>query len=141
MIRIVVLAAVLFAQSPDGWESYGRDPGGLRYSLNRQINRQNASRLKVAWTFRTGDVSTGESGMRESKFEATPILFNGALYVSTPFNRVIALDPATGKQKWAFDPRINLKTSYSESLVSRGVSAWQYPTAREGTACKRRIFI
>jgi quinoprotein glucose dehydrogenase len=139
LIALIFLASVVGAQEPDGWESYGHDPGGSRFSRNAGIRPENVAQLKVAWTFRTGDVSTGESGMRKSKFEATPILFNNTLYVSTPFNRVIALDPATGVQKWAFDPKIDLKTRYSESLVSRGVSAWLDPSAREGAACKRRI--
>jgi quinoprotein glucose dehydrogenase len=137
----MVLSVLLLTQLPDGWDYYGGDPGGSRYSLNRQINRENVQRLRVAWTHRTGDVSTGESGMRESKFETTPILFNNTLYASTPFNRVIALDPATGRLKWVFDPAINLKTRYSESLVSRGVTAWLDENAREGASCKRRIFL
>lgn len=141
MVRFMVLSVLLLTQLPDGWDYYGRDPGGSRYSLNRQINRENVQRLRVAWTHRTGDVSTGESGMRESKFETTPILFNNTLYASTPFNRVIALDPATGRLKWVFDPAINLKTRYSESLVSRGVTAWLDENAREGASCKRRIFL
>lgn len=141
MVRFMVLSVLLLTQLPDGWDYYGGDPGGSRYSLNRQINRENVQRLRVAWTHRTGDVSTGESGMRESKFETTPILFNNTLYASTPFNRVIALDPATGRLKWVFDPAINLKTRYSESLVSRGVTAWLDENAREGASCKRRIFL
>ena len=61
--------------------------------------------------------------------------------MSTPFNRVIALDPATGQQKWAYDPKIDLKARYSESLVSRGVPAWEDTRARGGSACKYRIFL
>jgi len=144
LFLIGLLATGLFQTSRGvrfDWPYYGGDAGGSRYSPATQINRDNVSKLAVAWTYRTGDMSDGKSGMRKSKFEATPILFNGTLYVSTPFNRVIALDPATGIQKWSYDPKIDLKTRYSESLVSRGVSAWEDSRAREGTVCKRRIFL
>jgi quinoprotein glucose dehydrogenase len=91
--------------------------------------------------YRAGDVSDGTDRMSKSKFEATPILFNGSLYVSTPFNRVIALDPSNGKQRWTFDPKVDLKSHFSEGLVSRGVSAWEDPSVREGAGCKRTIFL
>ena len=130
-------ALIAFAQG--GWSHYGGDEGGSRYSEAKQINRQNVSQLQLAWTYRTGDVSDGADGRIKSKFEVTPILFNGSLYVSTPFNRVIALDPATGKQRWVYDPELNLKTRFSEGLVSRGISAWNNLKAREGTACKHTL--
>src|SRR5438132_1955997 len=98
---IVVALTGLTAAAQSGWPHYGGDSGGSRYSATTQINRQNVARLQPAWTFRTGDLSDGKS-----KFEATPILFNRLLYVSTPFNRVIALDPSTGKQWWAYDPEL-----------------------------------
>src|ERR1700719_1529365 len=88
------------------WPNYGNDPGGMRYSPLSQINRDNVSKLKVAWIFHTGDVSDGSRDRKRSGFEATPILVDGTLYFTTPFNRVIALDPETGKQLWAYDPRI-----------------------------------
>src|SRR5262249_28668045 len=132
---------VFAAHAQTTWTHYGGDEGGARYSAAAQINRGNVARLKVAWTFRTGDVSDGSAGENKLKFEATPILFNGTLYVSTPFNRVIALDPSNGKQKWAYDPEINRKTRFSEGLVSRGVSAWQDPRAKDGSPCKRTIFL
>jgi quinoprotein glucose dehydrogenase len=143
-IWIIVASVVLpafVALGQTSWQHYGADAGGSRFSDAKQINRGNASRLKLAWTYRTGDVSDGSNGMRKSKFEATPILFNGSLYVSTPFNRVIALDPASGKQLWVYDPEIDLKTRFSEGLVSRGVSAWNDVNARVATECKRTLFL
>src|SRR5690349_24024188 len=77
------------------WPSYGGDPGGSRFSPLTQINRQNVHKLKVAWTYHTGDVSDGAKYARKSAFETTPILVDGTLYFSTAFNRVIALDPET----------------------------------------------
>jgi quinoprotein glucose dehydrogenase len=135
----VLSALVAVAQS--GWPQYGGDEGGSRFSEAKQINRENVSQLRLAWTYRTGDVSDGTDGRVKSKFEVTPILFNGSLYLSTPFNRVIALDPAVGKERWVYDPEIDLKTQFSEGLVSRGVAAWNDLNAREGTACKRTLFL
>jgi len=83
------------------WPTYGNDPGGTRYSPLAQINRENVAKLKVAWIFHTGDISDGRNGRKRSGFETTPILVDGTLYLTTPFNRVIALDPETGKQRWA----------------------------------------
>jgi len=123
-----------------GWPAYGGDAQGTRYSPLTQITRDNVKHLEVAWVHRTGDVSDGSRYSRRSSFEATPILFDGTLYVSTPFSRVIALDPETGAERWSYDPRIDLDEGYSESLVSRGVEAWIDPRGREGEACERRIF-
>ena len=60
--------------------------------------------LKAAWTYHTGDISDGKSKAPRSGFETTPLMIDGRLsHSTTPFNRVIALDPTTGKQLWAFD--------------------------------------
>ncbi len=123
-----------------GWGFYGGDPGGARYSPLAQITRENVGRLRVAWTYRTGDVSDGSQHANRSSFEATPILFRGSLYLSTPFSRVIALDPETGEERWAYDPGIDLSVRYSENLVSRGVAGWEDPRAPAGSACGARIF-
>ncbi len=108
------------------WLDYGRDRGGSRYSPVSQITRDNVRHLEVAWVYRTGDWSDGRGKFgTTSAFEATPILVDGILYVSTPFNRVIALDPQTGQEKWVFDPKIDLTAEYRNQLTSRGVSFWR----------------
>ncbi|HMG02878.1 MAG TPA: pyrroloquinoline quinone-dependent dehydrogenase [Edaphobacter sp.] len=122
------------------WPNYGNDPGGMRYSPLTEINRENVSKLKVAWIFHTGDISDGSRDRRRSGFEATPILVDGTLYLTTGFNRVIALDPATGKQRWAYDPRIDLTLDYGDGLVNRGVATWLDPTSASGQPCRRRIY-
>ncbi len=63
------------------------------------------------------------------------------MYLSTPFSRVVALDPETGREKWSFDPKIDLHGPYSEGLVSRGVTLWTDPGKAEGDACRRRVFL
>lgn len=107
------------------WSSYGGDPGGTRFSSLTGINTQNIVSLRSAWTFRTGELETytGTEALSKAAFEATPILIHNTLYFSTPSSRVFAIDPATGKQKWTYDPKVDLKKSYSE-ITSRGVAAW-----------------
>ncbi len=122
------------------WPSYGNDPGGMRYSPLTQINRENVANLKVAWTFHTGDISDGSGGKKRSGFETTPILVDGTLYLTTPFNRVIALDPETGKQLWAYDPKIDQTLDYGDGLVNRGVATWLDSTRAANQPCRRRIF-
>jgi len=123
------------------WPTYGRDPGGARYSPLTEINRTNVSALREVWRYRTGDVSDGSLYPRKSTFEATPILFEGTLYLSTPFNRVIALDPENGTERWTYDPKIDRTISYNEAFASRGVSAWTDPAASANAPCSRRIFL
>jgi quinoprotein glucose dehydrogenase len=65
----------------------------------------------------------------------------GSLYVSTPFNRVLALDPATGALRWSFDPEIDQDQDYSEDFISRGVSAWDDPAAPSDAACAGRLYL
>src|SRR5262245_13437008 len=137
---IGLILTTYIAAAQGVWSQYGGDSGGSRYSTATQINRGNVLQLVPAWTFRTGDLSTGSDG-RKTKFEATPILFNGLLVFSTPFNRVIALDPSNGQPKWTYDPKVDLKTGFSEDLVSRGVSSWEDSGSRAGATCKRRIFL
>src|SRR5215831_8365924 len=108
LVLALVAAAQFSASAPiddqvADWPYYGGDAGGTRYSPLAQIDRTNVARLAVAWEYRTGDVSDGSDGRRKSAFETTPIVAYGTMYFTTPFNRVIALDPETGKEKWAFD--------------------------------------
>ena len=120
------------------WPAYGNDAGGTRYSPLAQIDRGNVGRLRVAWTYRTGD-TTGTASSHVA-FEATPIVVDGTLYLSTPFGRVIALDPETGAERWTYDPNIDRSRPFAVA-VSRGVSTWLDAAAEPGRACRRRIFI
>ena len=123
------------------WPCYGGDAGGARYSPLTQINKSNVTELKVAWEYHTGDISDGSDNRRKSEFETTPIVADGMMYLTTPFNRVVALDPDTGREKWGFDPKIDLHAGYSEGLVNRGVTLWIDATRGEGDTCRRRIFL
>ena len=123
------------------WTHYGNDAGGQRYSPLTQINRDNVGQLKIAWLYHTGDVSNGGKDISKSGFEDTPIVVDGVMYISTPFCRVIALDPQTGREIWSYDPQIRKDTTYSEGFINRGVSSWLDPTRKSGETCRRRIFI
>jgi quinoprotein glucose dehydrogenase len=108
-----------------GWIDYGGDRGGQRYSPATQITPKNVKHLRVAWEYNHGDFSDGDGAIpSESAFEATPILIDDTLYVPTPFNRIIALDPETGEERWTYDPEIDLTGRYANQLISRGVTMW-----------------
>ena len=134
LLGIGVLAKTKTGTDGD-WPGYGRDSGGSRYSPLTEINRSNVSSLKIAWTYRTGAMDVKGRSASNAAFEATPIVVDGTLYLSTPFNRVIALDPATGTERWIFDPKVDMTRGYSE-VSCRGVSTWQ--DRRTG---KRRIYV
>jgi quinoprotein glucose dehydrogenase len=122
------------------WGYYGHDPGGTRYSPLAQINRQNVTQLKVAWVFHTGDISDGTGGKKRSGLETTPLLIEGTLYLTSGFNRVFAVDAATGKQRWVYDPMIDIAQEYGDGLINRGVAAWLDASRAKGKPCRRRIF-
>ena len=101
------------AVSDTGWPTYGNDPGGSRYSGAGQINRGNVNSLRVAWTYRTGANEVPTKLIRKAAFEATPIIQDGKLFLITPYNHIIALEPDTGRKFWEYDPGVNLERSYS----------------------------
>jgi quinoprotein glucose dehydrogenase len=147
VLLLSVCAFLTWAAAPtppdsagDSWPYYGHDAGGMRYSPLTQINRENVSTLKVAWTFHTGDISEASGRRKRSGFETTPLLVDGTLYLTTAFNRIIALDPETGKQRWAYDPKIDLDGDYGDGLVNRGVAIWLDTSRAKDRPCRRRIF-
>ena len=94
---------------PTDWPAFGRDPGGLRYSPLDQINTKNVAQLQRAWTYHTGE--------RGRAFEVTPIVVGNILYFPTQNQKIVALDPETGREIWKYDPKSN-------SRELRGVSYW-----------------
>src|SRR5215813_2984947 len=121
------------------WPNYGNDPGGTRYSALAQIDRANVAQLRVAWTYRTGETG-GAPPYGHIAFEATPLMVDGTLFLSTPYDRVIALDPETGVERWTYDPEVNRARRFA-IVTSRGVSTWLDPDAAPGSPCRRRIFV
>ncbi|MEQ9442692.1 MAG: pyrroloquinoline quinone-dependent dehydrogenase [Cyclobacteriaceae bacterium] len=136
----------LYGQQPNQvpdyeWPTYGNDPGGMRHAPSSQITPANVQQLKVAWTYRTGELDyyKNNNAGEKAAFEATPLMIDGTLYLSTPSNRVIAIDAASGAEKWMYDPKVNLKDHYSE-ITSRGVSSWPGPDV-EQTEVTRIIYV
>lgn len=132
----LVLLSLLVAQN---WAHYGGDAGGMKYSALKQVNRGNVTTLKPAWTYRSGDVSDGTAQPIRSAFETTPLFVDGVLYLTTPFNRLIALDAETGKELWAFDPKLDLGKP-TNLYVNRGAAYWADGTAQQPGAPARRLF-
>jgi quinoprotein glucose dehydrogenase len=141
-----VLVALIAAGSPSRligassslveWPFYGSDQAGTKYSPLTDINLHTASRLHVVWEWKTGEVPLENVSTRPGMFEATPLMIDNVLYVSTPYHRVVALNADTGAEMWAYDPK-----SYEDGqppngtgYVHRGVAAWR-------DAGKLRIFL
>lgn len=115
------------------WPAYGGDPGGSRYSTLVQIDRSNVATLRNAWTFNTGERDPGSRS-----FEATPILVDGTLYLSTPLGKIIAVDPVTGKERWRHDAKVSARHGFGD-FTSRGVASWLDRQIAPDTPCHRRI--
>jgi quinoprotein glucose dehydrogenase len=122
-----------------GWSSYGADPGGTRYSPLTQISPRNVEQLRVAWVFRTGEVGKGVTDWKRSAFEATPILYDGTLYFTTPNTNVVAIDAATGALRWRHESHNDNSVHYSDG-VSRGVSLWIDRSEAPAAECQARIY-
>jgi quinoprotein glucose dehydrogenase len=128
------------AGSGGEWPNYGNDAGGSRYSPLTEINRENVTRLRVAWTYRTGETVGEPRPYAHYAFEATPLMVDGTLFLSTPYNRVIALDAETGQERWAWDAKVDRGRRVAIA-TSRGVSTWLDAKAGRDRACRRRIFV
>ena len=106
------------AATPAEWLSYGRGYDEQRFSPLEQINRDSVSKLGLAWKTPTGNTR----GM-----EATPIVADGVMYVSTAWSRVVALDARTGRELWRYDPKVPGAKGRDAccDVVNRGVALWQ----------------
>jgi quinoprotein glucose dehydrogenase len=123
MARYSIVALFIASMLAQEWPHYGGDSGGSKYSKLDQINRKNVTKLQVAWTYNTGDVSDGKTSPNRSAFETTPLVVDGTLYLTTAFGRLIALDAETGKELWAYDPKLRRDRNYN-LLINRGAAYW-----------------
>jgi quinoprotein glucose dehydrogenase len=130
--------------SAQGWMHYGGDEGGTRFSSLSQINRDTVEDLELAWSYRTGAVAENPKLRMFIDFQATPILLpeeaGGHLIVCTPFTKVIALDPATGEERWTFEPKFS-KVPYAGRFKCRGLTQWRDPKAKADAVCATRLFL
>ena len=125
------------------WPTYGGDAGAMKYSPMADIDRSNVTSLVEAWSWDTGDEPisgprlpvTGQP-VSPGNFQSTPVVLNDTMYVSTPYNRVVALDAGTGKEIWSYDPHTWEwgQPPNGTGFVHRGVTVWT-------GASERRVFI
>ncbi len=140
---IVVVAAVFLCVSADrapvGWPFWGGDQGGTHYSALADINTSNVSRLRRAWTWKTGETELKEYGTRPGMFENTPLMIDNMLYVTSPYNRVVVLDPETGAELWSYDPKsyVDGQPPNGTGYVHRGIAVWH----DRGEGNRARIFL
>lgn len=137
LLIVLAVTAQAHGQTPQAteWPAYGGDAAGRRYAALGQITAANVQSLRPVWVFRTGDLLR-----RKGRFEATPLVVDGTLYVSSPLGRVSAVDPATGAERWTYDPMIDISGHYGD-FANRGVSTWLDRGAPAGATCRRRIYI
>jgi len=100
------------AAEPENWLSFGHNYTNQRYSGLNQINRTNVSRLKPRWTFRSG---------AKGPFQVQPLVADGVMYVTLPGNDVVALDAATGSERWRYE-HVNRHTDIQGSPANRGAA-------------------
>lgn len=147
----LTLPAAALAQSP-GWSTFNGDLAAQKFSPLTQITPANVKDLKAVWSVRTGDVSTGAPStfgphMRglakppvPTVWSATPLFVNDTLYLGTPFYRIFALEPDTGRVKWTYDSKAVLEALTQPDLKNRGVAYWQAETVASGP-CQKRVYI
>jgi quinoprotein glucose dehydrogenase len=136
-------ALLLVATAPAfGWDHWGADAGGSRFSKLDQITPANVGTLVPAFVFHTGDQEARTPQlMARTKLEATPLFVEDSLIFCSPFNEIIALDPGSGAQKWRYDPKISSTQRPANRYNCRGVTYWVDSEAAENATCRARIFM
>lgn len=156
LAALLATAPYAHAQSA-GWDTFNGDLKAQKFSPLTQITPENVGKLKLAWRTHTGDVSAGgpppvgmhmrvDSGRASADlpptvWSATPLFVNDTLYLGTPFYRIFALEPDTGKVKWTYDSQAVLEALTQPDLKNRGVAYWQAENPTSGQACQKRIYI
>lgn len=123
------------------WDSFHGQLNAQKYSPLDQINSDNVGDLEKVWEIHTGDVSDGSGDLPPTVWSATPVFANDTLYIGTPFYRILALDPATGEQKWSFDTESTLEAMTQPALKSRGVAYWEADDPVEGESCQKIVYL
>lgn len=136
---LLLLAAATAAEAQSAavnWPAYGGDLAATKYSPLADINRDNVARLAPLWEWSTGDSVMRDKGVRPGNFQVTPLAIDDTLYLSTSYNRIVALDANSGKVIWDYDPRAYDagQVPNGTGFVHRGVATWT--DGRE-----RRIFM
>ncbi|MGH7506615.1 MAG: PQQ-binding-like beta-propeller repeat protein, partial [Longimicrobiales bacterium] len=141
---LLVSVVPVQAQAGRDWTVWGGDAGALKYSTLTTIDRGNVQQLEAAWSWEPGEAAVpgprqpvpGEE-VRPGNFETTPLVINDTMYLSTPYNRVVALDANTGEEIWDYDPETVEwgQPPNGTGFVHRGIAIW---TGDDGS---RRVFL
>lgn len=121
---------------PGDWYTFNADLAATRYARANEVTPANAAALEKVWEYRSGDVSEGKGDVPKTVWSATPLFVNDTLYLGTPFYRILALEPDTGRLKWSHDTHSRLEPLTQSALKNRGVAYWESTTdagARTGT--------
>jgi quinoprotein glucose dehydrogenase len=140
ILVVVAAGALIAAQQPASkqveWPYYGGDPGGMKYSALTDIDATNVQKLQVAWEWKHWETVLEEFHTTPGFFENTPLMIDGVLYVTTPYNSIAALDAETGRELWRFDGEAYKlgQILSSSGWKLRGTAFW-----RDGN--KLRVFL
>jgi len=134
-----IVAHAQYGAANGEWRSYGGDVGSTKYSPLDQIDETNFDDLRIAWRWRSIDtnidldarstsrrasVPAGNRRISIRGLQATPLMVNGVLYLSTALYQVAAIDAGTGETLWAYDPQAYLGGEPTHPTRSRGVAYW-----------------
>jgi quinoprotein glucose dehydrogenase len=140
MLPALSAAANPSPNSNQDWPVYGGGLDAQHYSARSQINKDNVRDLQVTWTFHTRALQVSGYTNNRSSFEANPVLWNGVLYFDTPYDQVFAVNAASGKEKWTFDPNVSHNTPFV-IVASRGVALWHGSTRSQDACGQDRVFV
>ena len=140
LLPSIAIAGPACAQGQD-WYTFNGDLAAQKYATAAQITPANVGKLTKAWEVHTGDVSDGSGDKPASDWSATPLFVNDTIYLSTPFYRIFALAPDTGKVKWTYDTKSTLKALTQPDLKTRGVAYWQSANPVDGQPCQKIVYI
>lgn len=135
---LALVTATAAQAQQDSWTAFHGDLASTKFSNAGTITPETVGDLERAWEYHTGDVSDGSGDLPQTVWSATPVYANGTLYLGTPFYRIVALDPATGAERWTYDSESRLEPLTQPALKNRGVAYWQ--SGQTGT-CEKRVFI
>ena len=138
-LRVIALVvATILTVEAQQWPHYAGDQAASHYSPLTQITAANVGKLAIAWEWKPGEKALPEFGTRPGAFQNTPLMIDGVLYVSTPYNQVAALDATSGKELWRYDPKAyeDGQPPNGQGFAHRGVAAW-----RDSSSGQLRIFL
>lgn len=129
--------------APGTWPHYAGDQAATHYSPLDQVTAANVGTLAVQWEWKPNEKVLNEFGTRPGAFQNTPLMIDGVLYVSTPYNQVAALDARSGRELWRFDPKVyeDGQPPNGQGFAHRGVAAWRDPSTSLGAGGPLRIFL